>query len=174
MGSNWNGYRASLGLVKMFWSQIMVMVLQLSEYTKKSQNPIHTLCFVPSCPTLCSPRQPTRLLCPWNFPGKNTGVGCHFLFQGIFPTQRSNPHCLCLLHWLVDSLPLAPCGEPQFLFYIGVELIYNTALVSGVQQSDSVIHISIFSDSFPVQVIRIVYLLYRDEVYELQLKKAII
>ena len=29
---------------------------------------------------------PTRLLCPWNFPGKNTGVGCHFLLQGIFPT----------------------------------------------------------------------------------------
>ena len=35
-----------------------------------------------------------RLLCPWDFPGKNTGVGCHFLLQGIFPTQRSN---LCLL-----------------------------------------------------------------------------
>ena len=30
----------------------------------------------------------TRLLCPWNFPGKNTGVGCHFLLQGIFPIQR--------------------------------------------------------------------------------------
>ena len=29
---------------------------------------------------------PTRLLCPWNFPGKNTGVGSHFLLQGIFPT----------------------------------------------------------------------------------------
>ena len=40
--------------------------------------------------------QPTRLLCPWDFPGKNTGVGCHFLLQGIFPTQGSNlhlPHC---------------------------------------------------------------------------------
>ena len=32
----------------------------------------------------------TRLLCPWNVPGKNTGVGHHFLFQGIFPTQGSN------------------------------------------------------------------------------------
>ena len=31
-----------------------------------------------------------RLLCPWNSPGKNTGVGCHFLLQGIFPTQGSN------------------------------------------------------------------------------------
>ena len=34
--------------------------------------------------------QPTRLLSPWAFPGKNTGVGCHFLPQGIFPTQGSN------------------------------------------------------------------------------------
>ena len=40
--------------------------------------------------------QPTRLLRPWDFPGKRTGVGCHFLFQGIFPTQGLNPglpHC---------------------------------------------------------------------------------
>ena len=33
--------------------------------------------------------QPARLLCPWDFPCKNTRVGCHFLFQGIFLTQRS-------------------------------------------------------------------------------------
>ena len=32
------------------------------------------------------------ILCPWNFPGKNTGVGCHFLLQGIFPTQGSNQY----------------------------------------------------------------------------------
>ena len=38
---------------------------------------------------------PTRLLCLWDSPGKNTGVGCHFLLQGIFPTQGSNP---VLLH----------------------------------------------------------------------------
>ena len=40
--------------------------------------------------------QPTRLLCPRDSPGKSTGVGCHFLLQGIFPTQGSNlglPHC---------------------------------------------------------------------------------
>ena len=34
--------------------------------------------------------QPTRLLCPWDSPGKNTGVGCHALLQGIFPTQGLN------------------------------------------------------------------------------------
>ena len=35
--------------------------------------------------------QPTRLPCPWDSPGKNTGVGCRLLLQGIFPTQGSNP-----------------------------------------------------------------------------------
>ena len=47
---------------------------------------------------------PVRLLCPWDFPGKNTGRGCHFLLQGIFPTQGSNQP---LLHWQVDSLSLS-------------------------------------------------------------------
>jgi len=47
---------------------------------------------------------PTRLLCPWNSLGKNTGVGCHFLLQGIFPTQELNLCLLHLLHWQVDSL----------------------------------------------------------------------
>ena len=41
--------------------------------------------------------QPARLLCPHDSPGKNTGVGCHFLLQGIFLTQGSNTHLLCLL-----------------------------------------------------------------------------
>ena len=38
----------------------------------------------------CGP-QPSRLLCPWDSPGRNTAVGCHFFPQGIFPTQRSWP-----------------------------------------------------------------------------------
>ena len=52
--------------------------------------------------------QSTRLLCPWNCPGKTSGAGCHFLFQGIFPTQGSNQCLLCLLGQQADSLPLAP------------------------------------------------------------------
>ena len=36
----------------------------------------------------------TRLLRPWDSPGTNTGVGCHFLLQGLFPTQGSNPNLL--------------------------------------------------------------------------------
>ena len=45
--------------------------------------------------------QPGRLLCPWGFLGKNTGVGCHALLQGIFLTQGSNPnllHCRRVLY----------------------------------------------------------------------------
>ena len=41
---------------------------------------------------------PTRLLSPWDFLGKDTGVGCHLLVQGVFPAQGSNPHLSCLLH----------------------------------------------------------------------------
>ena len=47
--------------------------------------------------------QPTRLLCSWDFPGKNTGVGCHFLLQGIFLTQELHPgllHCRQMLRRL--------------------------------------------------------------------------
>ena len=48
-----------------------------------------------SCPALCDPRQkPTRLPCPWDFSGKNIGMGCYFLFQGILPTQGSNLYLL--------------------------------------------------------------------------------
>ena len=53
---------------------------------------------------------PARLLCPWNYPGKSSGVGCHFLLYGIFPTQGSNLHLLRLLHWQADSLPLSRLG----------------------------------------------------------------
>ena len=38
--------------------------------------------------------EPARLLCPWDSPGKNTGVGCHALLYGIFPTQGSKPESL--------------------------------------------------------------------------------
>ena len=57
--------------------------------------------------------QPARLLRPWSFPGKNTAVGCHFLLQRISPTQGSNLRLLCLLHWQVGSLLLAPPGKPR-------------------------------------------------------------
>ena len=49
-------------------------------------------------------------LCAWDFSGKDTGVGCHFLLQGIFLTHGLNS---CLLHWQVDSLPLSHLGNPE-------------------------------------------------------------
>ena len=51
--------------------------------------------------------QLARLLCSWDSPGKNTGVGCHALLQGIFQTQELN---LGLLHWQADSLPQSHLG----------------------------------------------------------------
>ena len=55
-----------------------------------------------SCPTLATPWTiALQVLCPWDSPGKNTGVGCHFFLQGIFPTQGSNPgllHCRQILY----------------------------------------------------------------------------
>ena len=58
--------------------------------------------------------QPARLLRQRNFPGKHTGVGCHFLLQGIFPTQVMNPCHLCLLHWQAGCLPSGPPRKPTF------------------------------------------------------------
>ena len=63
------------------------------------------------CPTLASPWT-VALQAPLSmeFPGNNTGVGSHFLLQGIFPTQRSNPCHFHLIHWQAGSLP-APSGK---------------------------------------------------------------
>ena len=88
-----------------------------------------------SCVQLCDCRvtvsglQPTRLLHPWDFPGKSTGVDCHFLLQRTFPTQGSNPgllHCRQMLYrlshqWkcyamlfptLCDPIDGSPPGSP--------------------------------------------------------------
>ena len=62
---------------------------------------------------------PARLLCPWDFLDKNTGAGCHFLLQGIFLTQGSNPH---LLHQQVDSLSLSHLNSPSALFRLHLTL----------------------------------------------------
>ena len=61
-----------------------------------------------SCPTLCDPMDSSLpwLLCPWDSPGKNIGVGSYSLLQGVFPTQGWNPglpHCRQILYHL-DSV----------------------------------------------------------------------
>ena len=45
---------------------------------------------------------------------ENFQAGCHFLLQGTFLTQGSNPHLLCLLHWQAGSLPLASPEKPRY------------------------------------------------------------
>ena len=64
-----------------------------------------------SCLTLCNPMDcsPPGFSVQGIFPGKNTGLGCHFLLQGIFPTQGSNPR---LLHWQADSITLSHLSSP--------------------------------------------------------------
>ena len=66
------------------------------------------------CPTLChtTDYEPARLLCPWNSSGKNTGVGCHSLLQGILPTQRLN---LDLLHCRQILYGLSHQGSPAMV-----------------------------------------------------------
>ena len=78
-----------------------------------------------SCLSLCNPTdwsqlhklEPARLLCLWDFPGKNTRAGCHFLPQGILSTQGSN---LGLLHSQADSLPLHQPGVKPLHWECGV------------------------------------------------------
>ena len=62
-----------------------------------------------------------RLHCPWDSPGKNIGVGCHALFQGIFPIQGLNLCLLCLLHWQAGSLSLGPPGKPWEILKLKTE-----------------------------------------------------
>ena len=66
------------------------------------------------CLTLCETMDcsPARLLSPWDSPGKNTGVGCHFLPWGNFLTQGLNS---CLLHYRQMLYCLSQQGSPLVL-----------------------------------------------------------
>ena len=84
-----------------FWIIKTIFYNNLSEIPKMKQKiRDFTVCEVAqSYPTLCDPMD-CRLLHLWDFPGKNTGVGCHFLLQRILPTQGLNPglpHCKQML-----------------------------------------------------------------------------
>ena len=60
------------------------------------------LCCAQSGPTLCDPHglQPVRLLCPWDFPGKNTGVGCHFFSRGS-SQPKDQTHTSSIGRWIL-------------------------------------------------------------------------
>ena len=76
------------------------------------------------CPSSCP-------LHPWCHPAisssdacKNTGVGCHALFQGIFLTRGSNLCLLRVLHWQANSLPLHHLGSPYSSVTVSLSLLY--------------------------------------------------
>ena len=71
------------------------------------------------------------------------GVGCHFLLQGIVPTQGSNPGLLHLMHWQVSALPLVPPGKTSFKIYY----------IKGEQKHSSVFQTHVLLTGFPVNVI---------------------
>ena len=77
-----------------------LLVVWISKFKRDLKVKVKSLSRVRLCgPMDCS----LSVLCPWDSPGKNTGVGCHFLLQGIFPTQGSNPglpHCRQILYHL--------------------------------------------------------------------------
>ena len=67
--------------------------------------------------------EPTRLLCPWDYPGKNTGVGCHDPPPGDLPDPGIKPTSPAAPALQVDSLPLSHQGSPTLLF---IHPIYNS------------------------------------------------
>ena len=103
---------------------------------------VHVLCLVAqSCSTLCDPMDcgPPGSSVHGDSPGKNTGVGCHALFQGIFPNQGLNPH---LLHCRRILYCLSHQGSPRmFITFIfdktKKETIINIMLFSCKVMSDS-------------------------------------
>ena len=80
--------------------------------------------------------EPSRLLCPWDSPGRHTGAGCHFLLQGIFLTQESNPRLLCLLHWQADPYHCAT-WEASWLqsFQFSRSVVSDSLQPHGLQHS---------------------------------------
>ena len=91
-----------------------------------------------SCPTLRSHRQqPTRLLCPWDSPGKNTGVGCHFLLQCMKVKSESEvtQSCLTLSNPMDYSLP----GSSVHGFFQATVLEWVAIAFSGMTNLDSIL-----------------------------------
>ena len=80
------------------------------------------MCFVCVCSVVSDSETPWIMAhqapLSMKFYSKNIGVGCHFLIQGIFPTQGLSPSILCLLQWQADSLPLHRLGSPYVCAYL--------------------------------------------------------
>ena len=93
---------------------------------------LSSLSHVRFCATLWTVAPPGTSV-HWDSAGKNTGVGCHALLQGIFPPQGSNPGFLCLLHWQAGPLPPAPpgkIGKIKLAIYVSSLLISSYVCVA--------------------------------------------
>ena len=90
------------------WSQSCVLSMII---TNEHNNLNAAAKSLQSCSTLCDPRDgsPTRLFRPWDSPGKNTGVGCHFLLQCMRVKSKSEVAQSCLT--LCDSMDCSPPGS---------------------------------------------------------------
>ena len=111
--------------------------------------------------------QPTKLLCPLDFPGKDTGVDCHFFLQGIFPTQGSNPHflhCRQIIYQLsykgrvgcyfvLQGIFLTQGSNPDLLHcrWILYHLSHQEALTNGKDN----INISVVKTSSSVSMVKV-------------------
>ena len=93
-----------------------------------------------SCLLRPSGLQPSRLLCPWDSPGKNTGVGCHARLQGIFLAQGSNLHLLKLLHcrWILHGW--ATGGEALNIQGINPKVLEFIILTQPPHKSENLRH----------------------------------
>ena len=107
------------------------VVFVLGGQQSDSVTHVHTSCclVLKSCPTLLQSHrlQPAGLLCPWGFPSKNAGVGCHFLFQELLLTRSSTLH---LLHCQVDSLS----GSP-YIYLTRFQILFPFRLLHNIEQS---------------------------------------
>ena len=103
------------------WNPVLVVLLHVWHFIQHHVLKVHPhgmhACLVASVTSESLGPQglyPARLLYPQDSPGKNTGVGCHALLQGTFPTQGSNMHLLSLLYWQAGSLPLLSRGRSLY------------------------------------------------------------
>ena len=93
----------------------------------------------------CGP-QPSRLLSPSDFPGKNMGVCCHTVLQGIFPTQWSNPRLLWLLHYGKILHLFHLIWKPlKLVVIIGFFFFYNQSLLIIIQYPLFVVEFTSFT-----------------------------
>ena len=94
------GYHRALSRVPCTIQQVLISYL------------FHLLLFLLfSCQVVSESLQPSMLCCPWDFPGRDTGVSCRFFLQGLFLTWGLN---LYLLHWQMDSFTLSHQGSHLF------------------------------------------------------------